>query len=111
MGRLPADWWTTSGAPNSNVVVWCVKFIWFPSPFARTFRVQTKADRSAAELAQALRRERAAQGNTGNAQAEVEELKEELGRMMEAFARSGRVVHYYCYYCRLLFLLQYGHAP
>ncbi|CAM9342059.1 unnamed protein product, partial [Laminaria digitata] len=52
----------------------------------------TKADRSAAELAQALRRERAAQGNTGNAQAEVEELKEELGRMMEAFARHRRVV-------------------
>ena len=61
------------------------------SPLAPLFRVQTKADRSAAELAQALRRERAAQGNAGNAQAEAEELKEELGRMMEAFARSGTV--------------------
>lgn len=56
-------------------------------PLALLFRVQTKADRSAAELAQALRRERAAQGNTANAQAEVEELKEELGRMMEAFVK------------------------
>lgn len=48
---------------------------------------QTKADQNASELAHVLRRERAGQGSIADAQAEVEELKGELGHMREAFAR------------------------
>lgn len=51
---------------------------------------QTKADQNASELAQVLRRERAGQGSIADAQAEVEELKGELGHMREAFARLER---------------------
>lgn len=52
-----------------------------------THATQTKADQNASELAQVLRRERAGQGSIADAQAEVEELKGELGHMREAFAR------------------------
>lgn len=58
---------------------------------ARTHDAQTKADENAAKLAQVLRRERAGQGNIADAQAEVEELKGELGHMREAFGRYGTV--------------------
>lgn len=55
---------------------------------------QTKADRSAAELAQVLRRERAGQARIADAQSEVEELRGEMDSMKEAFARSAP-----CWYC------------
>lgn len=63
---------------------------------APTHDAQTKADENAAELAQVLRRERVGQGSIADAQAEVEELKGELGHMREAFGRyctyNGRFV-------------------
>lgn len=48
---------------------------------------QRKADQNEAELAQAMRRERSGQGAIADAQAEVEDLKGELSRMQEVFAR------------------------
>ncbi|CAM9362008.1 unnamed protein product, partial [Hapterophycus canaliculatus] len=51
-----------------------------------------KADQNQAELAQAMRRERAGQEVVAEAKAEVEELKGELGRMQETFARHRSVV-------------------
>lgn len=52
---------------------------------------QGKADEQAAELAQVLRRERAGQSSIADAQAEVEELKAELGHMREAFGRLAQI--------------------
>lgn len=54
---------------------------------------QTTSDENAAELAQVLRRERAGQGSIADAQAEVEELKGELGHMREAFGRFAHNFH------------------
>lgn len=79
---------------------------------------QGKADEQAAELAQVLRRERAGQSSIADAQAEVEELKAELGHMREAFGRLAqtfslnerrrrwKMVIYCCVVVTLLMLAQ-----
>eukprot|EP00752_Nemacystus_decipiens_P015660 g13975.t1 len=51
-----------------------------------------KADEHAAELAQVLRRESAGKSSIADSQAEVEELKGELGLMREAFGRHRDVM-------------------